>query len=51
MAEYYFERENAFMSKNHVECFVQKIREKKESARPHIHLAVEIIHVLDGLQK
>lgn len=48
MAEYYFERENPVIRKNHIECFVQRFNEKKEGARPHIHLAVELIHVVEG---
>ena len=46
MSEYWLEKENKIINENHVECFIQHFEGKKEGARPHIHLAVEILHMV-----
>ncbi|MBQ8895139.1 MAG: AraC family transcriptional regulator [Clostridia bacterium] len=48
MSNYRIEKENKIINENHVESFVQKFNGKKEGASPHIHLAVEILHIVSG---
>lgn len=48
MSEYWLEKENKIINENHVECFVQHFDGQKAGARPHIHLAVEILYIVSG---
>lgn len=48
MREYVVEKENTYMANNHIEHFLQCHDKKRVGIRPHIHPAVEVLHIIEG---
>ena len=48
MREYYIEEENNALQQTHIEYFLQDFPSKDIRVNPHIHAAVEILHIREG---